>query len=132
MVIGDGPLMADLTALAGQLSIDDHVTFHGFANASEMPELLAALDVVVVPSRSDMRVLVSIEAMAAGTAIVVSDTTAVWEPGDLVADGVTGLVYQSGDPAHFGPTSFAETTASSVRAYLHYQHIAQRGDHVSR
>jgi glycosyltransferase involved in cell wall biosynthesis len=97
-VVGDGPLMADLTALAGQLHIDDRVSFRGFANASEMPKLLGSFD-VVVPSRSDMRVLVSIEATAAGAAIVVSDATALWGPGDLVADGVTGLVYRSGDPA---------------------------------
>jgi glycosyltransferase involved in cell wall biosynthesis len=152
-VVGDGPLMADLTALAGQLHIDDRVSFRGFANASEMPKLLASFDVVVVPSRFDMRVLVSIEAMAAGAVIVVSDATAVWGPGDLVADGVTGLVYRSGDPAGlarqlhrlieepglaarlaasgaqraaaFGPESFAETTVSSVRAYLRDQEIAR-------
>lgn len=145
-VVGDGPLMADLTRLASQLDIGDLVSFHGFANASEMPKLLASFDVVVVPSRFDMRVLVSIEAMTAGAVIVVSDATAIWGSGDLVADGVTGLVYRSGDPAAlarqlrrlieepalvarlgssgaqraaaFGPESFASTTASSVRAYL--------------
>jgi len=143
-VVGDGPQMAELTGLANQLGIDDRVSFRGFANVSEMPELLASFDVVVVPSRFDMRVLVSIEAMAAGAAIVVSDATAVWGPGDLVADGITGLVYRSGeaaalarqlrrlieDPdlvarlgtsgaqraADFGPESFARTTASSARA----------------
>jgi glycosyltransferase involved in cell wall biosynthesis len=37
--------------------------------------------------------------MAAGAAVIVSDATAVWGPGDLIEDGVTGLVYRSGDPA---------------------------------
>jgi glycosyltransferase involved in cell wall biosynthesis len=54
---------------------------------------------VVVPSRRDLRVLVTIEAMATGAAVIVSDATAVWGPGDLVEDGVTGLVYRSGEPA---------------------------------
>ena len=145
-VVGDGPLMVELQTLSAQLSITDRVIFHGFANASEMPNLLACFDVVVVPSRLDMRVLVTIEAMAAGAAIVVSDTTAVWGPGDLVEDGVTGLVYKSGDPASlayqldrllndsdllstlringiersgsFGPSAYARTMASAVRASL--------------
>ena len=98
-VIGDGPLMPELRALAGQLGIGDRVTFHGFANTSEMPRLLASFDVVVVPSQRDMRALISIEAMAAGAAIIVSDATAVWGQGDLVEHGVTGLVYPSGNPA---------------------------------
>jgi glycosyltransferase involved in cell wall biosynthesis len=64
-----------------------------------MPKLLAGFDVVVVSSRRDRRVLVAIEAMAAGAAVIVSDHTSVWGPGDLIEDGVTGLVYRSGEPA---------------------------------
>jgi glycosyltransferase involved in cell wall biosynthesis len=98
-VIGDGPLLAGLRALTDELGLGDRVTFHGFANTTEMPKLLAGFDVVVVPSRLDMRILVTIEAMAAGTAVIVSDATAVWGPGDLIEDGTTGLVYRSGEPA---------------------------------
>jgi glycosyltransferase involved in cell wall biosynthesis len=98
-MVGDGPLMPELKALAAQLGVSDRVTFHGFANTSEMPKLLAGFDVVVVPSRLDMRVLVTIEAMAAGAAVIVSDATAVWGAGDLIEHGVTGLVYPSGSPA---------------------------------
>jgi glycosyltransferase involved in cell wall biosynthesis len=98
-VVGDGPLLPGLRALVAELGLGDRVTFRGFANTTEMPELLAGFDVVVVPSRLDMRVLVTIEAMAAGAAVIVSDATAVWGPGDLIEDGVTGLVYRSGEPA---------------------------------
>ena len=136
----------DLRVMASKLDIDRRVIFHGFANTSEMPKLLAGFDVVVVPSRFDMRVLVTIEAMAAGAAVVVSDATAVWGPGDLIADEVTGLVYRSGDAqalalqlrrlldephlvarlsaegsrraSQFGPESFAQTIASSLRLFL--------------
>jgi glycosyltransferase involved in cell wall biosynthesis len=142
-IVGDGPQLTSLRALARRLAVADRVTFHGFANTTEMPALLAGLDVVVVPSRRDRRVLVTIEAMAAGAAVVVSDATAVWGAGDLVEDGVTGLVYRSGDPAAlagqlrrllddpgllaalreagtrraaaFGPASFARTMASAAR-----------------
>jgi glycosyltransferase involved in cell wall biosynthesis len=142
-VIGDGPAMAELQALTQLLGLDDRVVFHGFANTTEMPKLLASFDVVVVPSRIDMRVLITIEAMVAGAAIVVSDATAVWGPGDLVEDGVTGLVYPSGDSAAlakllrrliedaeflttlrangaaratgFGPEKFAQTMARAIQ-----------------
>ena len=98
-VVGTGPELASLEALAGESDVAGRIHFHGFVNASEMPKLLAGFDVVVVPSRLDMRVLVTIEAMAAGAAVVVSDSTAVWGNGDLIEHGVTGLVYESGDPA---------------------------------
>ncbi len=148
-VVGDGPLMPELRELAAKLGIDDRVTFRGFANTTEMPKLLASFDVVVVPSRLDMRTLITIEAMAAGAAIVVSDATAVWGPGDLVEDGATGLVYRSGDPtalavqlgrllndpvllarirnygaqraACFGPDAFARSIASAASLCLYKQ-----------
>jgi glycosyltransferase involved in cell wall biosynthesis len=142
-MVGDGPLRGELQALTTRLGVEDRVSFSGFANVSEMPKLLAGFDVVVVPSRLDRRTLVTIEAMAAGAAVVVSDATAVWGPGDLIEDGVTGLLYPSGDPAAlagqlrrllsdrellgrlqrdgkqraagFGPESFAATMASATR-----------------
>jgi glycosyltransferase involved in cell wall biosynthesis len=98
-VVGDGPLLPELRALVAELGLCDRVTFRGFANTTEMPKLLAGFDVVVIPSRLDMRALVTTEAMATGAAVIVSDTTAVWGPGDLIEDGVTGLVYRSGEPA---------------------------------
>jgi glycosyltransferase involved in cell wall biosynthesis len=99
ILVGDGPAMSDLQELTTLLDLRDRVVFHGFANTSEMPKLLASFDVVVVPSRLDMRALITIEAMAAGAVTIVSDATAVWGSGDLIEDGVTGLVYPSGDPA---------------------------------
>ena len=154
-VVGDGPLLPELRALAAELGLGDRVVFRGFANTTEMPKLLAGFDVVVVPSRRDMRVLVTIEAMAAGTAVIVSDGTAVWGPGDLVEDGVTGLVYRSGQPAmlarqlerllddpallerlqragaersaRFGPAAFARTMADAAHRCL-----SQRGSRDRR
>jgi glycosyltransferase involved in cell wall biosynthesis len=145
-IVGAGPLMEVLQGDTADLGVGDRVMFHGFANTTEMPKLLAGFDVVVVPSRLDMRVLVTIEAMAAGAVIVVSDATAVWGPGDLVQDGVTGLVHASGDPADlarqlrrllddrhllatlqrngvkqaadFGPEAFARTMAAAAHGYL--------------
>ena len=153
-VVGDGPLMPELRMLATHLGLDDRVTFHGFANTMEMPKLLGNFDVVVVPSRLDMRALITIEAMAAGAAVVVSDATAVWGPGDLVEHEVTGLVYPSGDPralarelgrlitdkpfmmklqrggmeraAAYGPDAFARTMASAARMSVSGASVTRR------
>ncbi len=145
-IIGVGPQMTELRQFAERACLGDKVRFHGFANTSEMPKLLGCLDVLVIPSRLDMRVLISIEAMAAGAAVVVSDATAIWGPGDLIEHGVTGLVYPSDDHvalaqeltrllndrfllaslqnnglkrvAAYRPEEFARTTALAVRACL--------------
>jgi glycosyltransferase involved in cell wall biosynthesis len=145
-LVGDGPDLPGLRALATRLGMADRIRFRGFANTTEMPELLAGLDVMVAPSRLDMRTLVTIEAMAAGAAVIVSDATAVWGPGDLIEDGVTGFVYRSGEPAmlaerlgrllrdrallgriqqagairadRFGPAAFARTVGEAARLCL--------------
>jgi glycosyltransferase involved in cell wall biosynthesis len=142
-IVGDGPLASDLKALAIRLGVGDRVFFSGFANTTEMPKILAEFDVLVVPSRLDMRVLITIEAIAAGAVVVVSSATAVWGQGDLIQDGVTGLVYASGDPVdlsrhlrllmedrdllatirengcrrvtEFGPEAFAKSMAAAAR-----------------
>jgi glycosyltransferase involved in cell wall biosynthesis len=67
----------------------------GFRNQSEMPRILAAADVLVLPSASDTWGLVVNEAMAVGTPCVVSD--AVGCAPDLVQPGRTGEVFPSGD-----------------------------------
>lgn len=97
-IFGEGSERPQLEALARELRIADHVTFAGFRNQSDMPGCLASCDIVVVPSTVDMRVLVVVEAMAAGAAVIVSSNTAVWGSGDLIEHGETGLVYRSGDP----------------------------------
>ena len=96
-MIGDGALRSDCEQMVGQLGLSDHVTFSGFKNSSEMPAILAAVDVLVVPSTRDLRILIATEAMSAGAVPVVSSATAVWGVNDLVEDDVTGVVYPVGD-----------------------------------
>lgn len=97
IIVGDGPQREELERLVEDLGVTGRVRFLGFQNQSSMPGLLGMCDVVVVPSYRDMRVLVCVEAMAAGAAVVVSSGTAVWGNGDLIEHGRTGLVYRSGN-----------------------------------
>lgn len=89
LMIGDGPNMPRLRALAGGRP----VTFTGFLNQSQMPSALACADVIVLPSSYEAWGLIINEAMACGCVPVVSDSVGCAP--DLVA-GV-GRVYKTGD-----------------------------------
>lgn len=70
VILGDGPLRADLEARAAELGIGDRVAFPG-----QVPELAPwyhAAEVFVLPAiaRSEAFGLVQLEAMAAGTPVV--------------------------------------------------------------
>jgi glycosyltransferase involved in cell wall biosynthesis len=101
-LIGDGPLRAQLGSLVAHRGIAGGVRFLGFKNTDELPALMSAVDVMVLPSHKDNRGLVAVEAMAAGAAMVVSSATGVWGPGDLVEHEQTGLVFPAGDVSALG------------------------------
>jgi glycosyltransferase involved in cell wall biosynthesis len=100
LVVGDGTgtgqgYADELAALAAELGLRDAVRFTGYCG--DMPVLLAAVDVLAHTSISPEpfgRVL--IEAMAAGRPVV---TPAEGGGLEIVADGVTGLLYTPRDPA---------------------------------
>ena len=68
VLAGDGPLRAQLERLAGDLALSGHVTFLGYRE--DIPDLLAACDLVVLPSLREGLSIALLEAMAAGKAIV--------------------------------------------------------------
>lgn len=97
-IVGDGPLRGELEAQVERLDIADRVTFSGFVNQADMPATFAAFDIFVAPSKWDLRILAVAEAMAAGAPVIISDATGIWGAGDLVQQGTTGMVYESGNP----------------------------------
>ncbi|MGR6962958.1 glycosyltransferase [Geodermatophilus sp. URMC 61] len=92
LVVGDGPLRPDLEHRAAVLGLADAVTFTGYR--SDAPRLLAGLDVLAVPSRSDGSPLVVCEAMAAGVPVVASRVGGL---PDLIEDGGSGLLVRPGE-----------------------------------
>ena len=74
LILGVGPLEAELKALALKFGLIERVHFLGFISHQEMPKYLAISDIFVRPALSEGFGLSYVEAMAAGLPVV---TTAV-------------------------------------------------------
>lgn len=70
VLVGDGPLRAELESEAEKLGIRDQVLFLG--DRRDIPEVLASLDLSVLPSASESLSNAIIESMAAGVPVVAS------------------------------------------------------------
>ena len=92
ILAGDGPLRANLEALARTLGITDRVMFAG--QLSDARDLLAAADIFALPSRSEGLSNSIMEAMACGLPVVASSIRANAE---VVTDGETGLLVPVAD-----------------------------------
>ncbi|MFM6851742.1 MAG: glycosyltransferase [Terrabacter sp.] len=94
-VIGDGPLRAELTALADSLGLGDRVRFHGAATGDEVQAAFGRCRAFVLPCRIDAdgdrdgMPTVLVEALARAVPVVSTDVVGI---GELVVDGATGLL----------------------------------------
>jgi len=112
LIVGDGPLRADLEAQAARLGVGHVVRFAGYQE--DVVSAYAAMDVFVLPSRDEGFGLVFLEAMAVGVPVV---GTRVIGSEDAVDDGVTGLLVPYADPA---------ALAAAVRGILQSPDLARR------
>lgn len=97
VIVGTGPEEGRLRRLATMLGLAHHVTWHGWIGQDDVPEVLADVDVLVLPSRSIPRWReqfghVLIEAMAEGMPVVGSSCGAI---PDVI--GRPDLVFPEGD-----------------------------------
>jgi glycosyltransferase involved in cell wall biosynthesis len=95
-LVGDGPLLSDLEALASRLGVAEHCRFVGFS--ADVGRFLEAFDVVALTSANEGTPVTLIEAQAAGVPVVATD---VGGTPDVVADGETGLLTPAGDSRAF-------------------------------
>ncbi len=96
VVVGDGPDRALVERAVAASPARDRITLRGFVAHDAVPGVLAALDVLVLPSAYEEMGSVLTEAMAAGLPVVASDVGGI---PTVVDDGVTGLLVPPLDPA---------------------------------
>jgi teichuronic acid biosynthesis glycosyltransferase TuaC len=72
-LVGDGPERARLQTLARALGVAERVRFLGARPHAELPRLLAAADVLILPTASEGLANVWVEALACGTPVVTCD-----------------------------------------------------------
>ena len=89
LLIGSGPSENDLPILAKHLRIADNVHFSGPVDYEDVANYLAAADIFVTASVSEVHPLTVIEGMAAGLPVVAPASPGIV---DTVVSGKTGLL----------------------------------------
>jgi glycosyltransferase involved in cell wall biosynthesis len=110
--------LTELQAAAKGVDSGDAVRFLG--ERDDMPQLLRALDVLVMPSWEEPFGRVAVEAMAVGTAVVVTD---VGGPAEYVEHGVSGLL---------APPRRPEALATAITQLLGDDALRQRIGETAR
>jgi glycosyltransferase involved in cell wall biosynthesis len=87
VIAGDGELFPSMEKMIAELGLSDRFRFLGVCN--RVPELLAALDVFILPSVSEGLPMVILEAMAARRPIIATGVGAIPQ---VLTDGECGLV----------------------------------------
>jgi len=93
-IVGDGPLRSSLQATSSALGVAGLISFTGARN--DTPELMRTFDLFVLPSVNEGISNTILEAMATGLPVVAAR---VGGNPELIADGVTGRLYDLTDPA---------------------------------
>jgi glycosyltransferase involved in cell wall biosynthesis len=124
-IAGDGPLLPTLRHQVRQLGLEGRADLLG--RRDDIPALLAAADLLCLPSREEGLGLAALEAMAAGLPVV---ATRVGGLAEVVEDGKTGLLVPPGDRAALAnalrellsdaPRSLAMGKAGRARVEAHY------------
>jgi glycosyltransferase involved in cell wall biosynthesis len=94
VILGDGEQRENLEQQVTRFNLSDRVEFRGMV--PNVVDFLRAADIFVLPSASEGLSVALLEAMASG---LVPIATAIGGTTDLIQDGQTGLLVQSGDVA---------------------------------
>jgi 1,2-diacylglycerol 3-alpha-glucosyltransferase len=123
VLLGDGPLKANLSRLVSDLRLHGHVHLPGFLQYHELPAYYGLADVFVHASTTEQWGLVVNEAMAAGLPVIVSNRCGCVP--DLVAEGKNGFTFDPGsveslvklmlDMCHFSKRRLEDMGAESQR-----------------
>lgn len=94
VMAGDGPERPELEKVIASEGVGEAVTLLG--DRGDIPELLAGMDILVLPSINEGFANAALEGMSSGLPVIVSD--AGGNP-EAVVHGETGIVFPNGDHA---------------------------------
>jgi len=99
LVVGTGPLQADLQRQAEARGIGSRVVFAGAVPHGSVPQYIAAMDVAVIPHSNEYRSPIKLfEYMGQGKAVLAPATEPI---ATVVRDGDNGVLFSPGDMAAF-------------------------------
>nr|WP_255672090.1 glycosyltransferase family 4 protein [Glycomyces amatae] len=134
-IAGEGELRRPLEALSVELGVDDAVDFVGAVDPGEIPSLMADHDLLVHTSRHETFGVVVVEALAAGTPVLVSRSGGSDQVLSGIEDDAGQLVDVVDDPAAFADAYWSlrdryphkvdlEAAREHVRAKYSYEAVA--------
>ena len=123
VIVGDGVGYDEVRGRVRDMGLEPSVTLTGFRR--DIPEVMAALDVLVLPSiRSEATSQVIPQALSVGTPVVAS---MVGGSPELVRDGETGRLVPPGDPR-----ALAEAILELVNDPERARRLARAGQRLAR
>ena len=96
MIVGDGDLRKELEQKTAVMGLSNRVSFLG--ERQDIPQIMSAMDMYVLPSESEGMNLTLLEAMSIGLPVVARD---VGGNSEVVCHGETGLLVSSRDVKQF-------------------------------
>jgi glycosyltransferase involved in cell wall biosynthesis len=120
LIVGDVPERSVLVALVDKEKLKDHVTFAGRLPHDRVKEIYAVADLLVYPRIATLTTqlttpLKPLEALSMEKAVLASDLPAMRE---IIADQVTGILFQPGNPADLAEKALRLLSDPSLRIRL--------------
>jgi len=136
LIVGTGPDLRPLERLAARAGLRDRVRFMGEQPRDALPTILAAADVMVLPSQREGLANVWLEALACGTPIVVAETEAAYEVigrrecGRIVPRQPDAIAQAVSDMLSFPPD--AETVRASTTGFSWERNSEELFEHLCK
>jgi glycosyltransferase involved in cell wall biosynthesis len=113
LIAGEGPLLKELQANAGDSQWQHSVSYLGFRN--DIPDILCASDVLVLPSHAEGLGTVLLEGGLAGCALI---GTKVGGIPDIIQNDTTGKLVQAHSPQELAQAMIEMASSETTRAQL--------------
>lgn len=132
LLVGDGPLRADLESEFQRDGLHERVEFAGYVEHARIPEYLAAMDIVLAPYPKMTFFYFSplklFEYMAAGKPVIASRVGQIEE---MIEHGSNGLLYEAGNLGELVKLSSRLVESTELRAEIGRQAWQTVRDHYS-